>query len=161
MLFPFQQSWCLKQKSALALSAALVCRAQQEANSHRVPPKLVPEGGGQDNICGMMTSLAICQLLFKVFCKGLAGGMHNANKDRDGNTVVAGFLHQTSPLWLKDGQSKLTFVSLTVLYYAAVSVVMMRLIPVVRSLCGKIELGSFISLAIKSRQNFNRQLNCS
>lgn len=39
---------------------------------------------------------------------------------------------------------------------------MVRIIPVVRSLCGKIEeLGSFIFLAIKSRQNFNRQLNRS
>lgn len=54
------------------------------------------------------------------------------------------------------------FVSLKVLYYTAVIVVMMRKTPVVRRLCGKTEeFGSFFFLAVKSRQNFNRQLNHS
>lgn len=56
---------------------------------------------------------------------------------------------------------KWLFVSLKGLYYTAVAVTMST-VPVVRSLCGKIEeLGSFIFLAMKSRENCNRLLNPS
>lgn len=69
------------------------------------------------------------------------------------------FLHRSSPLLVS---LKWLFVSLEGLYYTAVVVVMMSLVPVLKRLCGKIEeLGSFIFLAIKSRENCNRLLNLS